>query len=148
MPEATEAVLTPRSPMKRRSHCSVGTLVFAAALLAVLQPATAETVSPVQAGADGGFELSIVESTQGNIGAIGIGVGYVGGGPYLDENGVRRNGLHAGLAISVHHDPSAFQQPDVHEGQTLEAAGYRILIEKIIPEGRGSVIVRVWGPPR
>ena len=77
-------------------------------------------------------------STQGNVGPLGIGVGYVGGGPYLDENGVRRDGLHASLAISVQDKPSAFQQPDVHEGQTLEAAGYRILIDKIILRRSGQ----------
>lgn len=122
-------------------------LIFAAAAtFAVLQSAIAENVSSAHEGANKGLELSIMESTQGNIGALGIGVGYVGGGPYLDENGVPQNGLHASLEISVQDKPSAFQQPDVHEGQTLEAAGYRILIDKIIPEGRGTVAVRVWGP--
>ena len=135
--------------MRSYSHYRVGTLIFAAAaMFAVLKPAIAANVSSVHEGANKGFELSIMESTQGNVGPLGIGVGYVGGGPYLDENGARRDGLHASLAVSVQDKPSAFQQPDVHEGQTLEAAGYRILIDKIISEGRGSVIVRVWGPSR
>ena len=135
--------------MRSHSHYRVGALIFAAtAMLAVLRPAIAQNASPVHGEANKGFELSIMESTQGNVGPLGIGVGYVGGGPYLDENGVRRNGLHAGLAISVEDKPSAFQQPEVHEGQTLEVAGYRILIEKILLEfeDRRWVIVRVWGP--
>lgn len=126
---------------------NVGMLVLAfVAVLAVCRPAAAAAVVPDHGTSHQGFELSIMESTQGNIGVIGIGVGYVGGGPYLDENGVRREGLHASLEISVANRPSAYLQPDVHEGQTVEEAGYRILIERIIPEGRGYVIVRVWGP--
>jgi hypothetical protein len=122
------------------------TWYFFREMLAVLQPAIAGNASSVHRGENDGVKLSIMQSTQGNVGALGIGVGYVGGGPYLDEHGVRRNGLHAGLAISVRDKLSAYQQPDVHEGQTLEAAGYRILIEKILPEDRGWVILRVWKP--
>lgn len=115
-------------------------------MFAVLQSAIAGNAAPVHEDANDEFGLPIMQSTQGNFGPLGIGVGYVGGGPYLDENEVRRNGLHASLEISVQDKPSAFQQPDVHEGQTLAAAGYQILIDKIISEGRGSVIVRVRGP--
>ena len=68
-------------------------------------------------------------------------------GPYLDENRVRRYGLYAGLSIAVDDAPSQFRQPDVHEGQTLQAGEYRILVERIFPsEGRGTVVVRVWSP--
>jgi|SRR5579863_136560 len=97
--------------------------------------------------ADAGFEWSITEGTQFNFGKLGIGAGYMGGGLYLDEKNVRRTGLHASLDIQVDGEPSLFQQPDVHEGQTLEVAGYRILIEKIIPGEKGVVVLRVWGPP-
>jgi hypothetical protein len=99
---------------------------------------------------DRGFEMSIMESTQFNFGKLSIGAGYMGGGAYLDEKGVRRVGPHATLSITIEGEPSRFQQPDVREGQTLNVGGYRILIEKIIPEtsptdSRGTIIVRVWG---
>jgi hypothetical protein len=99
---------------------------------------------------DGGFEFSIMESTQGNFGKLSIGAGYMGGGAYLDDKGVRREGLHASLTITIHGQPSQFQQPDVHEGQTLNVAGYRILVEKIIPENgaddrRGTIVLRIGG---
>ena len=99
---------------------------------------------------DGGFEFSIMESTQGNFGKLSIGAGYMGGGAYLDEKGVRREGLHASLTIAIDGQPSQFQQPDVHEGETLVVAGYRIFIEKIIPangsgDRRGTVVLRIRG---
>lgn len=89
-----------------------------------------------------------MESTQGNFGTLGIGVGYTGGGAYFDENGIRRSGLHASLAIAIDGKPAQFQQPDVHEGQTLEVDGYEILIERILPDAtpRGTIVVRVWTP--
>jgi hypothetical protein len=86
-----------------------------------------------------------MESTQGNFGKLGVGVGYVGGGPYLDEKNTRRNGLHASLSIAIDGQPSQFQEPDVQEGQILEVAGYRIFVEKIVPNGnRGGVVLRIW----
>ncbi len=88
-----------------------------------------------------------MQSTQGNFGKLGIGVGDVDDGAYLDQKGVRREGLHASLSIAIEGEPSLFQQPDVHEGQTLMVGEYRILIERIIPDGnRGTVVVRIWGP--
>lgn len=94
-----------------------------------------------------GFEISLEESTQGNFGVLGVGVGYLGGGAYLDEKGVRRSGLHANLSITIEGKPSQFRQPQAREGQTLKVDGYRILVEKILPENpRGIVILRVWSP--
>ena len=88
--------------------------------------------------------MSIMQGTQLNLPELSIGAGYMGSGPYLDEKGVRRDGLHADLSLAVHGQPSQFQQPDVHEGQTLEVAGYRILIEKINPDDeRGSIVLRI-----
>ncbi|MHB8347346.1 MAG: hypothetical protein ACYDHM_09200 [Acidiferrobacterales bacterium] len=90
--------------------------------------------------------MSIMSSTQGNFGKLSIGAGYLGGGPYLDEKNVRREGLHAGLSITIEGKPSRFQQPDVHEGQTLDVAGYRIFVEKINPGNRGTIVLRLWSP--
>lgn len=90
-----------------------------------------------------------MESAQLNFGKLGIGAGGIGSGPYLDEKEVRRMGLHASLSIAVNGDPSKFSQPDVHEGQTLEVAGYRIIVEKISPDNnRGTVVFRLWGPAK
>ena len=100
------------------------------------------------AGAPDGFVLSILSTTQGNFGRLGIGAGYMGGGPYLDEKDVRRVGLHASLAITVQGEPSQFQQPDVREGQTLAVAGYRIFVEKISPGAKGTVVLRLWAPAK
>ena len=118
-------------------------------LLAIAAPALAGN-PPVAASTktDPGFEWSIEGGTQFNFGKLSIGAGYMGGGPYLDEKDVRRNGLHAGIDITIEGDPSKFQQPDVREGQILEVAGYKILIEKIIPGQKGTIILRVWGPPK
>lgn len=87
--------------------------------------------------------FSVREGTQLNVGKLGIGVGYVGTGPYLDEKNVRRDGLHASLSIAVEGLPALFQQPDVHEGDTVAVAGYSISIVKLIPGPRGSVVMRV-----
>lgn len=108
---------------------------------------TANASSPSPGKTDEGFSFSIMQTTQGNFGNLSIGAGYMGGGPYLDENGVRQEGLYASLTITIKGEPSQFQQPDVHEGQTLEVAGYRIFVEKIIPDGRrGTIILHIWGP--
>lgn len=97
---------------------------------------------------DSGFEWSIEQGTQFNFGKLGIGARSVDGGPYVDEKNVRHDGPHAGIDITVEGDPSKFQQPEVREGQILEVAGYKILIEKIIPGRKGIIILRVWGPPK
>lgn len=121
------------------------------ALLGISCMAGAWAGNPPAAAAtkpDAGFEWSIEEGTQFNFGKLSIGAGYMGGGTYLDEKGLRRDGLHADIDITIEGDPSKFQQPDVHEGQILEVAGYRILIEKIIPGEKGTIVFRVWGPPK
>lgn len=89
-----------------------------------------------------------MSGTQGVFGKLGIGAGYMGGGPYLDEKGVRRNGVYASLSITVDGDRSQFQQPDVHAGQTLEVAGYRIFVEEINPGDRGTIVLSVWAPKK
>jgi hypothetical protein len=105
---------------------------------------------PAGKSAAEGFPMSIASGTQGNIGKLGIGADYMGGGPYIDEKGARRNGLHASLSIAVDDAPKLFSQPDVHEGQALMIAGYRILVEKIVsgPSATGTVLLRVWLPPK
>jgi hypothetical protein len=90
-----------------------------------------------------GMVLSLMSGTQGNFGLLHIGAGYMGGGPFLDEKGVRRDGLHAGLSISVSGAPEQFSQPDVVVGQTIDAAGYRITIVQINPGPPGSVVFRL-----
>ena len=93
---------------------------------------------------DAGFAMSIREGTQGNFGKLGIGAGSMGAGSYLDDKGVLRSGLHAALSIAVEGEPSLFRQIDVSEGQTVEVAGYRIIIDKIVPQDeKGTVILRI-----
>jgi hypothetical protein len=123
----------------------VAALVFLLATSWAALAADASSTSPAKTNE--GFEFSIMEGTQGNFGKLSIGAGYMGGGPYLDEENVRRDGLHASLSITVEGQSSKFQQPDVHEGQILGVAGYRILVEKIVPNAeRGTIIVRIWAP--
>ena len=127
--------------------------VWPAAALAILAtsaraaPAPPHTspASPGVSKIERGFEWSLASSTQGNFGPLSIGVGYVGGGDYLDEREVRHSGLHAGLTISVDGKPALYQQPDVHEGQILSVGPYRILIERLLPaaHGRGVVVLRI-----
>jgi hypothetical protein len=94
-----------------------------------------------------GFVMSIMSSTQLNLDKVGIGAGYMGGGPYVDANGIKREGLHASLSIAVYGKPADFQQPDVQEGQTLVVAGYRITVLKIIPGDRGTIVLRIYAAP-
>jgi hypothetical protein len=122
-----------------------------AAALLFLQAAlcaAAPEGSPAAANADAGALLSVMESAQLNFGKLDIGAAEVGSGPYLDEKGARRQGLHANLSIAVQGQPSQFSQPSVHEGEILEVAGYRISVEKINPGQRGTVVMRLWGPPK
>ena len=85
----------------------------------------------------------VQESTQLNLGDLHIGVGYVGYGPYLDEKGARRYGLHASLSISIDGEPSLFRQPDVHKGQVILVGGNRITVVDLSTDGRGSVALEV-----
>lgn len=142
--------------MIRRRRLAVGAIALvsvwlsAAAAVVLAEPwASAAALPASDAAPQGGFELTIMQSTQGNFGKLGIGVGDTGGGgSYLDENGVRRDGLHASLSIAIEGEPSQFRQPEVYEGQTLKVDGYRILIERILPDAtpRGCIVVRVWMP--
>jgi hypothetical protein len=118
------------------------------ALAASAVPTTAP--APADKSATEGFPLSIASTTQGNLGKLGIGAGYVGGGPYIDEKGARVNGLHAGLSISIDGAPGLSSQPDVHEGETLMAGEYRIRVDKIVPgpSAQGTVVLRVWIQPK
>jgi len=119
-----------------------------AALLLLLQ-AVVLGAAPASAPAkDVGFEWSIEEGAQFNFDKLSIGLGYTGGGPYLNVVGAMMDGLHARVEITVEGDPSKFRQADVCEGEILLAAGYRILIEKIIPGQKGILVLRVWGPPK
>ncbi len=106
--------------------------------------------APADADPGAGLPAYIRSTTQGNFADLHIGVGYVGGGPYLDEKGVRRNGLHASLSISIDATPPVFQQPDVREGQTLLVGSYRIHVDKIIngDSGKGAVVLHLWSPPK
>ena len=146
------------SPSARRS-LTAGLLLFQAASWAQDPPALAASAipssapaasAPADADPGGGLPAYIRSTTQGNFGDLHIGVGYVGGGPYLDEKGVRRNGLHASLSIAVDSKPAVFQQPDVHEGQTLLVGDYRIRVDKIIDgeSGKGAVVLHFWSPPK
>lgn len=118
---------------------------LAAPAAPVAQPAPAPDKS-----AEEGVAASVNTATQGNFGKLSIGVGYVGSGPYLDEKGAKRSGLHTSLEITVEGEPDKFSQPDVHEGQTLLVDDNRIRIEKLIDRGsgRGTVVLRLWAPPK
>ena len=119
--------------------------ILAASARAAPAPPHASPASPGVSQTERGFEWSLASSTQGNFGPLSIGIGYVGGGDYLDEREVRRSGLHASLTISVDGKPALYQQPDVHEGQILSVGPYRILIERLLPaaHGRGLVVLRL-----
>jgi len=92
-----------------------------------------------------GLEMPIQEGTQLNLGKLGVGLAYTGTDPYLDAADVRREGLHARIAVTVYGKRPLYDEPDVREGESVSLGGYRILIEKIFPGApRGSVIVRVW----
>lgn len=130
----------------RRTVLPVAALaIMAASARAAPEALHALPTSPGVSRTHRGFEWSLESSTQGNFGPLSIGVGYVGGGDYLDEREVRRSGLHASLTISVDGKPALYQQPDVHAGQLLTVGPYRILIERLLPAtyGRGVVVLRI-----
>lgn len=77
-----------------------------------------------------------------------LGAGDMGAGPFLDEKGVRQDGLHADLSIAVNGKPSKHEEVDVREGQTVEFAGYRVLLEKVLLAGKGTIVFKVWSPPK
>ena len=139
--------------MTSNHHRSVQFLRWPVVVVLVILQASSWAAIAVDASSAGpaktneGFEFSIMEGTQGNFGKLGIGAGYISGGSYFDEEKVWREGVHADLSIAVDGQPSQFRQTEVHEGQRLEVAGYRIFIEKIVPDaGRGTIIVRIWAP--
>jgi hypothetical protein len=139
--------------MKR--FLTAGLLLLQAAAWAQNLPALpASAIPTLHAGAartqGKGLPLSIQSGTQGIVGKLGIGVGYIGGGVYDNEKGKRVSGLHASLSISVDGAPSLFSQPDVREGQDLMIANYRIRVDRILPAngGTGVVVLRVWAPPK
>ncbi len=139
-----------------RRSLPVALLLLQAGLWAQDLPALAAPAAPTAAPAPAdpdkkardGFLMTIESSAQGNFGALGIGAGYIGAGPYIDEKGARQNGLHANLSIAVDDAPDQFSQPSVREGQTLVVADYRIRVEQIDPKGRGAVVLRLWAPPK
>lgn len=118
---------------------------FAAALVLVPTSSWSDPSSILPSATTGprDGEFSIQTGTQGNFGELHVGVGYTIIGPYIDENGVHRYGQYASLEIAIQGAPALFRQPDVHEGQTVEVGRYRILIERIIPGDRGTVVLRI-----
>jgi hypothetical protein len=131
--------------------CIVPVGPWAQDLPALAAPAApvAQPAAPEKNAAEG-VSASVKTASQGNFGKLSIGVGYVGSGAYLDEKGAKRSGLHASLEIAVEDEPDKFSQPDVHEGQVLLVADYRVLIDKLVDggSGRGTVILRLWPPAK
>jgi len=122
---------------------AAGALVLTLSASGALAAAPAPPPSAPKAAA--GFEMSIQEGAQLTLGALSVGLAYTGSDPYLDAVGVRQEGLHARIAIAIEHKPSLYQDPDLREGESVTAGGYRILMERIFPgRPRGGVIVRVW----
>lgn len=99
----------------------------------------------------GGFEMSVSQGTQFNDDPLHIGCGWVSGGTYFDEEAQsQREGPHADLTVVVdgkHFDrPLLVRQMSAREGQMIDAAAYRILVEKVYPSGRerSGVVLRIW----
>jgi hypothetical protein len=124
-------------------------LVIAALSLAHLVLMVPVWAAPVLVADDGANPnvnsdvITIMSGAKTRVGTLGIGVGYVGIRSYRDDKGARRNDLHASLTIIVEDKPAQFQQPDVHEGDTLAISGYRISIVTLNPDPKGSVVMRV-----
>lgn len=121
-------------------------LLLSLATASSAAPAPTPTASAAGKESDG-VVRSVMTSTHISFGKLGIGGLAAEVGAYLDEKEVRREGLHARLAISVAKDPAAYQQVAVVVGQTITVAGYRIKVEAITPGDRGSVSLRLWAPP-
>ena len=107
----------------------------------------APPAAPAAKESDGAVR-SVMASTHITFGKLGIGALATDIGPYLDENEVRKDGLHARLSISIAKDPAAHQEVSLVVGQTIMTAGYRIKVEAISPGDRGSVSLRLWAPPQ
>lgn len=122
-------------------------LAPAALLLVLASFASAAPSAPPVAKASEGTVLSVMASTQLHFGKLGIGALSTDHGTYLDEKRVRKEGNYAQLEFTVQGELDKFRQEKVHEGQTLEVAGYRIKVEAIAPGARGSAVLRLWAPP-
>lgn len=118
-------------------------LAFATAASAAPAPVPAASTA---AKASDGVVRSVMASTYLSFGKLGIGALATEVGAYLDEKGVRQEGLHARLSISVAKDPAARQEVSVVVGQTITVAGYRIEVEHINPGDRGSAVLRLRAP--
>lgn len=130
-------------------------LLLSAALWAQDLPALAASAIPTAAApVDGekkaaqGSLLTIQTATQEEFGAVDVYVRHVDPGAYTDASGAQKAGLHADLDISVEDRKDQSSQPSVAEGETFMVAEYRIRVEQIDPKGRGTVVLRVWAPPK
>ncbi len=118
-------------------------VVFLGILFLQMMAALAQYAPSSGARRSGGEPIiSIQGSTQWNMGDLSIGASNVLTGPYLDERNHRHYGLHATLTFAVDGNPAQFRQLDVAEGQMVDAAGRRFMVDKIDPEGQGSVVLR------
>lgn len=95
-----------------------------------------------------GAVLTIATATQDEFGALSISVRHVDAGAFADAAGAQKSGLHADLDVSVEDRKDLFSQPSVTEGQTLMVGDYRLRVEQIDPKARGTVVLRVWAPPK
>ena len=74
-------------------------------------------------------------NTQLPIGNLRIGVGNIRETKYLDEQGVAKQGLTAGLWIYSRNDPEQKQQARVYAGQKIIVGNYLIRVIDISKSG-------------
>ena len=86
--------------------------------------------------------ISVREGTVSTFGDLRIGGGWIRKSDYVDDNGEKRHGLIAGLAMELRGE-----EKDVngYEGQSLQFGEYVIHVEEINDSfiGSGYVVLRI-----
>ncbi len=79
--------------------------------------------------------------------SLRIGAAGIGPRDYVDEAGISRHGLTAGLWIFYREDEAQDRRLWAYPGQALTVAGYHIQVVAIDPTAPGHVQLRLSEPP-
>lgn len=105
----------------------------------------AATAQPESAGGEGAVAEIIIEaSTQATFDdTLRIGAGNIWDEDYTDAAGQPQHGLTAGLWLFVRDRAELNRRERVYPGQTLEVAGYKIVVTEV---GEDAVVVAITPP--
>lgn len=91
----------------------------------------------------GGEVIQIQQSTVGTFHELKIGVTNIIKDEYVDEAGVKKQGLIAVLTLFIDGNPPQEKDFKVHAGQTITMNKYSIYLEEIRGTSKGLVTLRI-----